>query len=415
MKNWSGNIEYGTESIEYPKTVEELQQVVRNSTKITALGSQHSFNKIADSSTKQVSLKEMNKVISLDKIAHTVTVEAGMRYGELAPFLHQHGYALHNLASLPHITIAGSCATATHGSGLHNGNLATSIAAIEFVNAAGDLIQLSGKDGDTFKGAVVGLGALGIVTKLTLNLLPAFNMRQYVYENMPLEALEKNFVAIMGMGYSVSLFTDWRNKNINQVWMKMIDDKDNKAAPDLLFGATLAKTDLHPVTGQSAENCTAQMGVAAPWFESLPHFKMGFKPSAGAELQSEYFIPISHAYEAIMAMEKLNEQISSYLFTSEIRTIKADELWMSPCYKNTCVALHTTWHLEEAMVMLLLPIIEKQLAPFKAQPHWGKVYTMDAESINANIERLADFKRLAAHYDPEGKFRNAFLDKIFNG
>ena len=414
MKNWAGNIEYSTEVVHYPTTIDEVQKLVKNSTKITALGSQHSFNTIADNTLHQVSFKALNKVISLDKIANTVTVEAGMRYGELAPYLHQNGYALHNLASLPHITIAGSCATATHGSGLNNGNLATSIVAIEFVNAAGDLINLSLNDGADFDGAVVALGAIGIVTKLTLKLLPTFTMKQYVYENMPMSALEKNFTEIMGMGYSVSLFTDWTNENFNQVWIKSLTADEDAKVPETLFGATIATVELHPVKGQSAENCTVQMGVPAPWFEILPHFKMGFKPSAGAELQSEYFIPIEHAFKAITAMAQLSDKISPHLFASEIRTIKADDIWMSPCYKKTCVAIHLTWHLEPAIIAGLLPLIEKQLAPFNPLPHWGKVFTMNPNTINSSIEKLPDFRRLTQQYDPAGKFTNAFLDKILS-
>ena len=254
-----------------------MQEVVKKCNKLTALGSRHSFNKIADSTENQVSLKELNKVVSLDKASNTVTIEGGMRYGELAPYLHENGYALHNLASLPHITVAGSCATATHGSGVKNGNLATGIAAIEFVNAAGEVVTLSKKDGEQFQGAVVGLGALGVVTKLTLDLQPAFNMKQFVYLNLPMGELEKNFNTIVSSGYSVSLFTDWKNKNINEVWIKSrVEAGDTSAAAPELFGAKLATKNMHPVEDQSAENCTEQMGVPGPWYERLPHFKMGF-------------------------------------------------------------------------------------------------------------------------------------------
>ena len=223
LSNWSGNIQYHTNDVHYPTSIEEIQELVKNSTKIKALGSRHSFNTIADSTHKLVSLKSMNKVITLDKNTYQVTVEAGIKYGELAPYLHENGFALHNLASLPHISVAGACATATHGSGVKNGNLATEIAAMEFVNASGDLVNLSReKDGDKFEGAVVALGAIGIITKLTLDLLPTFNMKQVVYQNLPMQELEKNFMAIMSSGYSVSLFTDWKNKNINEVWIKTV-------------------------------------------------------------------------------------------------------------------------------------------------------------------------------------------------
>ena len=416
LQNWAGNLEYSTGNVHYPKTLEQVQEAVNKCNKLTALGSRHSFNKIADSTENQVSLKEMNKVVSLDKAANTVTIEAGMKYGELAPFLHQNGYALHNLASLPHITVAGSCATGTHGSGVHNGNLSTGIVAIEFVNAAGEIVNLSKTDGEQFLGAIVGLGALGVVTKLTLELQPTFNMKQYIYRNLPMAALEKNFDAIVSSGYSVSLFTDWKNKNINEVWIKSkVAADDTPAAPEL-FGAKLATKNLHPIEDLSAENCTEQMGVSGPWFERMPHFKMGFKPSAGKELQAEYFVPIEHAYEAMMAMEQLHEKITPHLFISEIRTIQEDTLWMSPCYKKTCVALHTTWKQEVDTVLNLLPLVEAQLAPFNARPHWAKLFTMAPSVLQSRIEKLADFKELVKKYDPNGKFRNDFLNKnLYNG
>ncbi len=411
LKNWAGNLEYSTGNVHYPKTVGEVQEAVKKCNKLTALGSQHSFNKIADSTENQVSLKEMNKVVSLDKTANTVTIEAGMKYGELAPYLHENGFALHNLASLPHITVAGSCATGTHGSGVTNGNLSTGVAAIEFVNAAGEVVSLSKKDGEQFLGAVVGLGALGIVTKLTLDLQPTFNMKQYVYRNLPMGELEKNFNTIVSSGYSVSLFTDWKNKNINEVWVKSKVAAGDSAPSPELFGAKLATKNLHPIEDLSAENCTEQMGVAGPWFERMPHFKMGFKPSAGKELQAEYFVPLEHAYEAMMAMEKLHEKITPHLFISEIRTIHEDNLWMSPCYKKTCVALHTTWKQEVDTVMNLLPLIEEQLAPYNARPHWAKLFTMPPSALQSRIEKLSTFKELVKQYDPNGKFRNDFLSR----
>lgn len=412
LKNWAGNLEYSTDDVHYPKTVQQVQEVVKKCDKLRALGSRHSFNRIADSTENLVSVQELNKVVSLDKSANTVTVEAGMRYGELAPYLHENGYALPNLASLPHITVIGACSTATHGSGVKNGNLSTSVSAIEFVNAAGDLITLSKKkDGEQFYGAVVGLGGLGIVTKVTLDLLPAFNMKQVVYRNLPMNELKNNFDELQSKGYSVSLFTDWKNKNINEVWIKSRVEEGNVSPAELeLYGAKLATQNMHPIEGESAENVTEQMGIAGPWYERMPHFKMGFKPSAGKELQSEFFVPIEQAYEAMMALEKLAEKIIPHLFISEIRTINADNYWMSPCYKKTCVAFHTTWKQEDA-VMNLIPLMEEQLAPFNARPHWAKLFTMSPSVLQSRYEKLNDFKQLLYQYDPKGKFRNEFLNK----
>ena len=410
LTNWAGNLRYSTGNVHYPNTIGEVQDVIKKSQKLTALGSRHSFNTIADNTENQVSLSHFNKVVSLDKLAGTVTVESGMKYGELAPYLHENGFALHNLASLPHISIAGAVATATHGSGIKNGNLSTAVLGIEFINAAGELVNLTKKnDGDKFNGAVVALGAFGVVTKLTLELQPTFNMKQVVYRNLAMSELEKNFNEIMGSGYSVSLFTDWKNKNINEVWVKSKVENENDAARPELFGAKLSQQNLHPIETESAENCTDQMGVPGPWYERMPHFKMGFKPSAGKELQAEYFVPIEHAYEAMMIFEKLTEKITPHLFISEIRAIAADDFWMSPCHKKTCVALHTTWKQEVEAIMQLLPMLEEQLAPFEARPHWAKLFTMSPSVLRSRYEKLNDFKQLVSQYDPNGKFRNEFL------
>lgn len=413
LTNWAGNFRYSTDQVHYPKTIEEVRQIVKKASKLRALGSQHSFNSIADSKENLVSSKLLNKIISLDKTAHTVTVEAGMKYGELVQYLHENGYALHNLASLPHISIAGSIATATHGSGVENGNLATGISAIKFVNAAGDIVQLFRKDGDVFNGVVVGLGALGFVTELTLELQPTFNMTQVVYRNLPMEELKNNFLSIMSSGYSVSLFTNWSNRNINQVWIKnrVTGHAEPRSVEREFYGAILAERNLHPVEDQSAESCTDQMGVPGPWFERLPHFKMGFTPSTGKELQSEYFVAIENGYDAMMAIEKLHEKITPHLFISEIRTIDADNLWMSPCYKKRCVSLHTTWKQDWNTVIQLLPLMEEQLAPFHPLPHWGKLSSIKPFVLQQRIERLADFQRLTKQYDPRGKFRNEFLER----
>jgi xylitol oxidase len=410
--NWAGNLTYSTDNLYTPETVAELQKTIKKYRKIRALGSKHSFNKIADTTENQVSSSKLNKIISLDKEKHTVTVEAGIKYGELCTYLDANGYALHNLASLPHISIAGACSTSTHGSGIKNGSLATAVSAIEFVNAAGDIVSLSKeKNGGEFSGVVVGLGSIGIVTKLTLDLLPSFKMRQMVYMNMPMSELEKNFESIMSAGYSVSLFTDWKNKNINQVWIKSkVDGNETGEITAEFHGAKVATKNMHPLEDLSAENCTEQMGVAGPWYERMPHFKMGFTPSSGKELQSEYFIPLENAYEGMLAIEKLNAKVSPHLFISEIRAIPADDLWMSPFYKKTCIAFHFTWKQEWNEVQKLLPLVEEALAPFNPRPHWGKLFTLKPGVLQSRIERLNDFKVLLKKYDAAGKFKNEFIE-----
>ncbi len=417
LKNWAGNIEYSTNKVLYPSSPAEVQALVKKFPKLKGLGTRHCFNRIADSKDYLVSSKELNKVVSLDTTNHTVTVEAGIKYGELAPYLHEKGYALPNLASLPHISVAGSVITATHGSGVKNGNLATSVVGLELVDAQGKIHSLSKeKDADTFDGVVVGLGALGVITHVTLALQPTFMMRQYVFERMPMAQLKENFEKIVSTGYSVSLFTDWQSESINEVWIKSrVDDATNSTARPEFYGAPAATKNLHPIAEISAENCTEQMGVPGPWHDRLPHFKMGFTPSSGVELQSEYFVPRQQAVEAILAIARLGKQIGPHLFISEIRTIAPDNFWMSPCYKQPSVALHFTWKQDWPAVSKLLPVIEKELTPFNVRPHWGKLFTLSPQVLASRYEKLPDFKQLVSQYDPKGKFRNDFLNTTIYG
>jgi xylitol oxidase len=416
LKNWAGNLEYSTNKVDYARSTEEVQQLVKQYNKMKVLGTRHCFNTIADSKDNFISSREMNKVVSLDKTARTVTIEGGMKYGELCPWLDERGFALHNLASLPHISVAGAITTATHGSGVQNGNLSTQVAALEIVTADGNVVNLSKQDGDMFFAAVVGLGAIGVITRVTLNVLPAFRMRQHVYTKLPLSQVKEHFNEIMSSAYSVSLFTDWQSESINEVWLKsLVDDTSNAAAQNNFFGALPARENVHPIIELSAENCTEQMGVPGAWYERLPHFKMGFTPSSGKELQAEYFVPHDQAVEAINAVQKMGKEIGPHLFISEIRAIHEDNFWMSPCYQQSSVTIHFTWKQEWDAVMKLLPRIEKELEPFNARPHWGKLFTMTPSMLAKRYTRMEDFKKVVAQFDPRGKFRNQFLERNLYG
>jgi len=413
LTNWAGNFEYSTDHLFPAHSLEQITSYAKKRKQFKVLGTRHCFNNIADSTHGFLSLKSMDEVVALDAEAQTVTLGAGMTYGQLCPYLHSKGFALHNLASLPHISVAGACSTATHGSGEKNGNLATAVSALEMVTADGEMLRVSRQhDGEAFQGAVVGLGAIGVITKITLDIQSAYMMRQYVYENLPLSELKDHFEAIEASGYSVSLFTDWQKDRIREVWIKSRDEAGQafQATPEF-FGAKLATRNLHPISELSAENCTEQMGAPGPWYERLPHFRMGFTPSAGKELQSEYFVPRQHALEAILAIERLRDQVSPYLLISEIRTVAADKLWMSPCYEQPSVTIHFTWKQDWPAVSKLLPVIEKELAVFEARPHWGKLFAMSPVELKSRYKRLPDFIQLSRKYDPRGKLRNAFLER----
>jgi alditol oxidase len=406
-RNWAGNLVYSAARIHRPESLAQVQKIVRNSTKLRALGTRHSFNPIADCLESMISLERLDRIVVIDKDHRTVTLESGVTYGKLSRHLHEAGFALPNLASLPHISVAGACATATHGSGDRNGNLATTIAAMELITADGNVITVSRKD-DAFDAMVVGLGAFGIITKLTLDVVPQFQMRQDVYENLPLRLLENYFDDMMSAAYSVSLFTDWQSDCINQAWLK---SPAEAAVIPGFFGATPAPADRHPIVTISAENCTPQMGLPGASHERLPHFRLDYTPSSGDELQSEYFIPRPHAAAAIRAVADLRQKIAPLLLISEIRTVAADRLWLSPCFNQACATIHFTWKPDWPAVQKLLAIIEEHLAPFDARPHWGKLFTTPPARLRSLYKKMPDVQQLLKSHDPSGKFRNAFLDR----
>ena len=409
-ENWAGNQTFSTNRLYSPTSVDEVRQVVKDCAKLRALGSRHSFNTIADSTKNQISLIKLND-ISLDEKARTVTVGAGITYGKLAPVIDARGYALHNLASLPHISVAGAIATATHGSGVHNGNLATAVSGLEIVTANGEVLHLSrATDGERFLAAVVGLGSLGVVTRVTLDVQPTFQVAQSVYQDLSLDHLKTHFMEIFSSGYSVSVFTDWQNHMASQLWIKRrFAAGDENDWPPEYFGAKLATQKLHPLAGHDAESCTEQQGIPGPWYERLPHFRMNFTPSSGKELQTEYLVPLNRGYEAILAVEKLRDHITPHLFITELRTIAADDLWMSTAYKRPSLAIHFTWKPEWPEVSKVLPMIEKQLEPFAPRPHWGKLFTVAPAELQKRYARLAEFEAMLKRLDPEGKFRNEFI------
>ncbi|WP_214107957.1 FAD-binding protein [Acrocarpospora catenulata] len=392
--NWAGNVAYTASAIHRPATVAELQGLVAGGERIRALGTRHSFNKLADSTGELVELSGLPSVVEVDSKAATVRVSAGLRYADLGRTLHEHGFALPNLGSLPHISVAGACATGTHGSGVGNQNLSAAVSALELVTADGDLLTLTRQD-PRFPGAVVALGALGVVTQLTLDLVPTFEVRQRVYVDLPL--LNDKVDQILASAYSVSLFTDWREPIAGQIWVKR---RDGDPAPDL----TPAAHPMHPVPGMPPDSCTDQDDLPGPWYTRLPHFRPDRIPSAGDELQSEFMIARTDLTEALAALTEIRARIHPVLLISEIRTIAADDLWLSPCYQRDSAALHFTWKPDPTAVLPVVEQIETALAPFAPRPHWGKIFTRPG-----HYDRLDDFRALTTELDPSGKFGNTFL------
>jgi xylitol oxidase len=412
MDNWAGTYRYRARRLHRPASIEEVQDLVARLPRVRILGSRHSFTDIADSD-ELISLEALPPDVEVDRAARAVSFRGAIRYGELAHHLKDHGVALANLASLPHITVAGAVATATHGSGRTLGNLATSVAALQLVTSDGEVVERRRGERD-FEGMVVGLGALGAVTRLTLDVEPAFEVSQRVYEGLSWDAALGHFDEIGGSAYSVSLFTNWGDE-VDQIWVKRRTEDGHDDAPDDLFGAKPATAQRHPIAGMDPSNCTPQLGVPGPWSDRLPHFAMAHTPSAGEEVQSEYLVPRRHALEAIEAVRPLAHRVRPLLQVSELRLVAADELWMSPQYATDTLGIHFTWIRDEDAVRRVLPEVEAALEPFGARPHWGKLFVADASSIGPRYERREDFLRLVERMDPRGAFRNPWLERTVIG
>jgi xylitol oxidase len=412
LRNWAGNIEFAASSVARPRSLVDLQDTVRRAGKVRVLGSGHSFNRIADSEDTLVSLAQFERTIRIDPVGQTVAIDGGATYADLAPALHRAGFALRNVASLPNITIAGAVATATHGSGDTNQNLAASVAGVTLVTASGELVSV-GRGDPGFEGAVVNLGALGVMSEIILELVPSFAIRQNVYLGLPIAALLENFHSLMSRAYSVSLFTRWQGDILDQIWVKALDGTDEPAKE--ILGSGAAEGPCHPIPGMDGSVCTGQMGVSGPWHERLFHFAIGNTASAGAELQSEFFVAREHAPAAIAALHAAQDRFSHALMISEIRSVAADALWLSPACGQETIGFHFTWKPDWDTTIAAVEAVEAALSPFNPRPHWAKLFTMPAPQVQSRFPRLGDFRKLAERLDAEGKFRNRYVtDLLFD-
>lgn len=399
--NWAGTHEFAASVVHDPATIEDAQAIVARTERVRPLGTRHSFNDIADG-VELISLVDVAPEPSTD--GNTVTVTGGTKYAVVASWLQERGLALHNMGSLPHISVAGATSTATHGSGTSLGNLSTGIRALEFIAPNGELTTISHGDPD-FAGAAVALGALGPISRVTLAVQPSYLVRQDTYRGLSWDALLSDVGAVFRAGYSVSVFTDWVS-SLSDLWVKTRMDADTPVVDDL-FGAQRETGQRNVLEG--VDNMTVQGGVPGPWSERLPHFRIDATPSNGDEIQSEYLVAIEDAAEALAAVRALAPQIAPALLISELRTVAGDDLWLSTAFGRDSLCIHFTWKNLPAEVNAVIPHIEAALAPFAARPHWGKVNAVDLATIESLYERLPDFRSLVGRRDPQGKFGNEYL------
>lgn len=407
-QNWAGSHEYAAPRIVSAATVDGVRAAVADGGPVHALGTRHSFTDLPDTTGTLIDVAGLEGGFSLDADAGTVDVAGGTRYGVLAQWLDAQGFALHNLGSLPHISVAGATTTGTHGSGDRNGVLTSAVRGIRYVGADGALHDVRRDDAD-FAALAVGLGAFGVITQVTLAVEPTYRVRQDIYQGVSWDAALDRFGEVTGAGYSVSVFTRWVDDRLGDVWVKTRLDADDDPVPDELLDGS-RQVEANPLA--NLDDITELGGVPGPWMLRLPHFRLDGKPSFGDELQSEYFVARSDATDALRAVRALGPLIEPHLLVSELRTAAADELWLSGAYQRDFLAIHFTWRKDPEGVLGVLPLIEGALAPFSARPHWGKVHTFDAAAIARVHPRIADARAVFERLDPEGRFANAHLQRL---
>jgi xylitol oxidase len=409
---WAGTHAFGAAHLVVARSVGEAADALRAAAargeRARALGTRHSFHDLADTAGTLITLTEVPANPVLDEDARTVTVGAGTRYGVLAAWLERRGWALHNLGSLPHISIAGATQTGTHGSGVTNGCLSTAVSALEFLDAAGTPRTVRRGDSD-FAALAVGLGAFGIITRVTLDIEPSYLMRQDIVRGVTWEALLDEPDEILTAGYSVSVFTHWEEPTLEQVWVKSRLDRDSGVI-DGWLGGTVMTVPTTLVGGDPAD--LTEQGAPGPWLLRLPHFRLDGTPSNGDEIQTEYFVSRADAADALRAVRELAEDIDPLLMITELRTVAADDLWLSGAFERDTLAIHFTWRNLPEPVAAILPSIEAALAPFAPRPHWGKWHRFDAERIAAAYPRLAEARAAFEARDPSGMFANIHLSRL---
>ncbi len=407
--NWSGIHTFQAKAFHRPASLEEARKLVANAERVHGIGTRHSFNDIADSA-EIISLEAIEPDVTVDPEAMTASTRPSYRYGPFAKDIHRAGFALNNMGSLPHISVGGATATATHGSGSSNGNLSSAVCELEFIASDGSLHTVRRGDRD-FEGVVVHIGALGLVTRVTVDIQPTYDLCQEVLEDLPWEPLIEDFANVFSSGYSVSVFTQFKEEKAGLLWRKH-KMTENWKAPSDHFGARPATKNRHPIDGYDGEICTPQLLQPGPWCDRLPYFDIDQTPSAGVEIQTEYMIDIARAADALLALREFEPRMSHVLMVSELRTIAADELWLSTAYGRDTAAIHFTWYQDVPGVNAVLPELEAVLAPFAPRAHWGKVFALDAATLDSRYPRYDDFRQLRRRVDPRGAFISPFIERV---
>jgi FAD/FMN-containing dehydrogenase len=419
--NWAGTARSQPQSWHHPHTVEEVQEVVcqarADGGRVKVVGAGHSFSPIACGGDRMMTLRNLDRFISVDREALTVTVEGGVSLNTLSETLAHHGLALPILGSIDTQTVSGAIATGTHGSSLLHGNLGTGVVAAELVDGRGDRVVVEAGD-PRLAGVRVHLGALGIVTRVTLKVVPAFRLRE-TRVRVPFDEVCDRLLDLAAAHTFVKL---WWLPHTDKVWV--VSMEPTEASGERSRWAHRLDVFANNVLFPPVLWAGARVPALVPWTNrvvSAVHLSEGEQvgrsdhlftlPMPPRHQETELAMPLEHAVEALRWCRSWVERGARVGFITEVRFVKGDESWMSPAYgQDVCqLGVYTAWGADAPAYMAAF---RAQAPRWQARPHWGKELDVTPAQVDDWYPEAPAFRSLAVDFDPDGVFRNPLLDAV---
>ena len=422
--NWAGIQTCSPAAVEHPANDAELARLVKTASSaghpVKVVGAGHSFTDIACTNGYQVHLDRYNRVILADRETQRVRVQAGITLQKLNLELDQHGLALPNLGDIAYQSVAGAISTATHGTGIRLGGLATQVAGLELITADGSVISCSAdEEPEVFNAARVGLGALGILSTVTLQAVPAFNLR-VVNQPMPLDALLENIDEHVESNDHFEFFwvphTRWaltkRNNRTDQPlaprprWQELRDDY---LMENVAFGAVCRM-------GRRFPSLIPRLATALPGSGRVEYVDKSYKVFASPRWvhfsEMEYSIPREAAVDVIRRIRSFVETSGLHIsFPVEVRFTAPDDIYLSTA--NGSERCYIAVHVYQGMPYeQYFRGVERIMDSVGGRPHWGKLHFQTAETLAPRYPDWDKFQAVRRRLDPEGRFANAYTDRV---
>lgn len=423
-KNWAGNQQCAPVVIEHPSNEEDLVRIVTEaasaSQRVKVVGAGHSFTGIALTDGRLVKLSSYGKVLRVDREKRTATVEAGITLSRLNEELDIHGLAMENLGDIAYQSIAGAISTSTHGTGRAIGGLATQVIGLRLIAGDGSIIECSSdSEPEVFHAARVGLGALGVISTVTLQCLPAFNLHAV---EMPMrvdevlgsldEHIKSNdhfeFFWVPNTGWALTK----RNNHTDAPlatrgrWKEF---KDDILINNILFGFLCRAGRIRP-------SLVPRIAKAIPSSGVVDYVDKSYRVFASPRLirfyEMEYSIPAEAATEALNRVRAFLKQSGLMpIFPVEVRFTAADDIPLSTASgRDSCyIAVHV---FQGVQYQQYFEAVEQIMNDYGGRPHWGKLHFQTAETLAPRYPQWDAFQKVRARLDPEGCFSNPYLDRV---